>query len=61
MSFIGIILVICVVGIVLWLINAMLPMDGKVKMVLNAFVVIALVVWLLRITGMMHYFNQVRL
>lgn len=49
MSIIGIILVIVVVGVLLWLVNSFMPMDGKVKQILNAVVIIALVIWLLYI------------
>jgi len=49
MSIIGIILVIVVVGVLLWLANSFLPMDGKVKQILNAVVIIVLVIWLLYI------------
>jgi low temperature requirement protein LtrA len=32
---------------ILWLVNTLIPMDGRVKQILNAVVVIALVLWLL--------------
>ena len=33
--------------------NAYLPMDGKIKTILNAVVVIAVILWLLRVAGML--------
>ena len=42
-----------VVGVLLWLVNAYLPMDGKIKTILNAVVVIAVILWLLRVAGML--------
>jgi hypothetical protein len=37
-----------VVGVLLWLVNNYLPMDGKIKSILNVVVVIAVIIWLLR-------------
>lgn len=51
MSLLNIILVLIVVGVLLWLINTYLPMDGKIKSILNIVVVIAVVIWLLQAFG----------
>ena len=40
-----------VVGVLLWLINTYIPMDGKIKKILNVAVVIAVVLWLLNVFG----------
>ncbi len=53
MSLINLIVVLIVVGVILWLINNYLPMDGKIKSILNAVVVIAVVLWLLRAFGLL--------
>jgi hypothetical protein len=37
-----------VVGLLLWLVNNYIPMDGKIKSILNVVVVIAVIIWLLR-------------
>jgi len=47
MPLITILLVLVVVGVLLWLANTYLPMDRKIKNILNAVVVIVLVIWLL--------------
>jgi len=52
MSLVSLILVLIVVGVVLWLINNYIPMDGKIKGILNAVVVIAVVIWLLQVFGL---------
>ncbi len=39
------------VGVVLWLVNTYVPMDGKIKKILNVVVVICVVVWLLTSFG----------
>lgn len=48
-----IILVLIVVGVLLWLVNNYIPMDGKIKSILNAVVVIAVVIWLLQAFGLL--------
>jgi hypothetical protein len=52
MSILTIILVIIAVGVLLWLINAYIPMQGTIKSILNAVVIILLVVWLLDAFGL---------
>jgi len=52
MSLVSLILVLIVVGVLLWLINNYIPMDGKIKGILNAVVVIAVVIWLLQVFGL---------
>lgn len=39
--------VIIVVGVLLWLVNQFIPMEARVKQILNAAVIIVLVIWLL--------------
>lgn len=53
MSIISIVISLIVVGVLLWLINTYLPMDGKIKTILNVVVVIGVVIWILQATGMM--------
>ena len=60
MSLIGIVLGIVVCGVVLWVINKYVPMDGKIKTILNIVVVICLVVWLLRVFGAWHYLANIK-
>lgn len=47
----SIVLTLIVVGVVLWLINSFIPMDGKIKTLLNIVVVVFVVVWLLQSLG----------
>ena len=35
--------------VLLWLVNNYIPMDGKIKQIINVVVVIAVVVWLIQI------------
>jgi hypothetical protein len=52
-------LVLVVVGVLLWLANSYLPMDPKIKSILNAVVVIAVVVWLLSVFGLLQAISRV--
>lgn len=47
MSLINLVIVLIVIGVLLWLANTYIPMDGKIKQIMNAVVVIAVVIWLL--------------
>jgi len=60
MSLLTIIIVVLVVGVLLWLVNTYLPMDAKIKNILNAVVVIVLVVWLLKVFGLLNVLRQIR-
>lgn len=51
-SIITIVIVLVLVGIVLWLINTYIPMAGAIKAILNIFVIIVVVWWLLSIFGL---------
>ena len=48
---ISVVVTLIIVGILLWLINNYIPMDGKIKQILNAVVVICVVIWLLNVFG----------
>jgi hypothetical protein len=60
MSLITVIIVLIVVGVVLWLINTYIPMDSKIKAILNAVVVIAVILWLLQGFGVLDSLTGVR-
>jgi hypothetical protein len=48
------IITLIVVGILLWLVNNKLPMDGTIKTIINVVVIIAVVLWLLRSFGVVN-------
>ena len=60
MPLINVIGILIVVGIALWLINTYLPMDGKIKTLLNGVIVIALVLWLFRVFGVIEQLGSIR-
>ena len=49
MSLISLILTLIVIGVLLWLINTYIPMDGKIKKIINIVVVVAVIIWVLGI------------
>jgi hypothetical protein len=53
MPLLNLVIVLVVVGVLLFLINNYLPMDGKIKTILNVVVVIAVILWLLQSFGIL--------
>jgi hypothetical protein len=53
MPLIQLVIALIVVGVLLWAVNAFIPMDGKIKQILNVVVVIAVILWLLRVFGIL--------
>ena len=49
MSLISLVIVLIVIGVLLWLVNTYIPLDGKIKNIINAVVIIAVVLWLIAI------------
>ena len=60
MSLVSLVVVLIVVGVLLWLVNTYIPMDGKIKSILNAVVVIAVVIWLLQVFGLLSNLTNIR-
>jgi hypothetical protein len=59
MSLITIIIVLIVVGVLLWLINSYIPMDIKIKRIINIVVVVMVVIWLLKVFGLFGYLTNI--
>jgi UDP-N-acetylmuramyl pentapeptide phosphotransferase/UDP-N-acetylglucosamine-1-phosphate transferase len=60
MSLISLVVTLIVVGVLLWLVNNYIPMDSKIKRILNIVVVVAVVVWLLNLLGLMDSIRGIR-
>ena len=56
-----ILIVLIVAGVVLWLVNTYIPMDRKIRNILNAVVVIVIVLWLLKAFGILDSLKAVRI
>ena len=61
MPILTIIIVILVVGVLLWLINSFIPMQRTIKGILNAVVIIILVVWLLKVFGVLDSLQNIQI
>ncbi len=49
---ISIVIWLIIIGLVMWLVYNYIPMAGSIRTILNAVVVIAVLVWVLRVSGM---------
>ncbi len=52
MNLITVLVVLVVVGVILWVVNSYIPMDGKIKKILNIVIVIFVILWLLKVFGL---------
>jgi len=55
----SLIVTLIVIGVLLWLVNSYVPMDAKIKTILNVVVVIAVVLWLLNVFGLLGGLSNV--
>lgn len=60
MSLITLIVVLVIVGVTLWAINTYVPMDHKIKAILNIAVVLIVILWLLNAFGVLSGLGNVR-
>jgi hypothetical protein len=60
MSLISLFVTLIVIGVLLWLVNTYIPMDGKIKNILNVVVVICVVVWLLSAFGVLGHAHNIQ-
>jgi len=61
MPLVTVVITLGVVGLLLWLVNRYIPMQGQIKGILNGVVVIAVILWLLNIFGLFEYISQFRI
>ena len=61
MPLIHLVIVLVVVGVLLWLVNQYIPMDRKIKSILNIVVIIAVVLWLLNAFGILSAGSDIRI
>jgi hypothetical protein len=59
MPLLTIVITLVVVGILLWLVNTYLPMDGKIKKILNIVVVVVVILWLLNVFGVWNHLSNI--
>ncbi len=60
MPLLQVVVLLIVVGVLLWLVNAFIPMDPTIKRIINIVVIIAVVLWLLSVFGLFAGLSSVR-
>jgi hypothetical protein len=60
MSLVQLIVALGVVGLLLWLINTYIPMDAKIKKIINVSAIVIIVLWLLYAVGALGAVNQIQ-
>lgn len=60
MSILSILVVLVVAGVSLYAINRFIPMDGKIKTILNWVVIGGLIVWLLKGLGILSFLGGIQ-
>jgi len=61
MPLVTVVITLVVIGLLLWLVNRFVPMQGQIKAILNGVIVIAVVLWLLKIVGLFDNLSQFRI
>ena len=51
--------ILIVVGVLLWLVNRFIPMQGSIKSIFNGVVVVAVVLWILNVFGLFNSFSRI--
>lgn len=60
MPLVNLIVTLIVVGVLLWLVNTYIPMDRKIKSILNVVIVVAVILWLLSVFGILGSMSGMR-
>ena len=53
-----VIITIVAAGVLLWLVNRFIPMQGQIKSILNGLVVVVLVLWIANLYGLFDHLRQ---
>lgn len=61
MPLLTVLIILIAAGVILWLVNTYIPMDRKIKSILNVVVVIIVIVWLLKVFGIFHYLSDIHI
>jgi hypothetical protein len=60
MSLVNVVLVLIVVGVLLWLVNAYIPMESTIKKIMNIVVIVAIILWILSLFGVFGNLSAIR-
>jgi hypothetical protein len=54
MGLLQLLVVLVVIGVLLYLVNSLIPMDGRIRTIINVIVLLFVCVWLLNAVGVFH-------
>jgi len=60
MPLLSVILVLVAVGVLLWVVNSIIPIDGRIKWIINAVTIVAVVFWILSLFGLFGSLSSVK-
>lgn len=60
MPLIQVVVILIVVGVLLWLMNAYIPMDAVIKRIINILVIVCVVLWLLSLFGLFAGLSSIK-
>lgn len=61
MDLVQFVIILVVIGFLLWMVNNYIPMDRKIKKILNFVVVIAVVLWVGNLFGIFDSLRSIRI
>jgi hypothetical protein len=61
MPILTVVIVLIGAGVLLWLVNTYIPMQRTIKNILNAVIVIILVIWLLKVFGVLSSLQHINI
>lgn len=61
MNLLTTLLILIVIGIVLYLVNSYIPMDDKMKKILNIVAIGGVIIWLLKVFGVISYLSNINI
>jgi len=60
MTLVSLIIALILVGVVLYLINTMIPMDAKIKTIINVVVILVVLLWIVQTLGLLGPINSIK-
>ena len=61
MPLINVVFALIAVGVLLWLVNRFIPMQGSIKSILNVVVVAVVALWVCNLFGLFHTLSRYRI
>lgn len=61
MPIVQVVLVLLVVGVLLWAVTTYIPMDKTIKQIIRGVVIIAVIIWLLKVFGVWDQILNIRI